>query len=62
MQNMYSHALKEALYYGYRRSTSHIGRDSLIIILDCSFQLDVMSEQLVCRGSELCGDNLCTIR
>ena len=62
MENLYSNSLREALYYGYMRSTSHIGRDSLIRILDYPFWLDVISEQLVCRGSELCGDNLCTIR
>ena len=37
MENLYSNSLREALYYGYMRSTSHIGRDSLIRILDYPF-------------------------
>ena len=60
MQSMRSYSLRKAVQNGYRRSSSFIGRDSLIIILDCPFQLDVISEQFVCRGSELCGHNLCT--
>ena len=60
MQSMRSYSLRKAVQNGYRRSSSFIGRDSLIRILDCRFQLDEISEQFVCRGSELCGNNLCT--
>ena len=35
VQNVHSRSLRKALYNGYRRSTSCIGSDSLIRILDC---------------------------
>ena len=35
VQNVHSRSLRKALYNGYRRSTSCMGRDSLIRILDC---------------------------
>ena len=46
MQSMRSYSLRKAVQNGYRRSSSFIGRDSLIRILDCPFQLDEISEQL----------------
>ena len=35
VQNVHSRSLRKALYNGYRRSTSCMGRDSLIRIIDC---------------------------
>ena len=37
MQSMRSYSLRKAVQNGYRRSSSFIGRDSLIRILDCRF-------------------------
>ena len=62
MQSIRSYSLRKVLGNGYRRSSSLIGRDSLIGTLDCPFQLDVISEQFVSRASELCWNNLCTSR
>ena len=52
MQSMRSYSLRKVLQNGYRRSSSLIGRDSLIRIPDCPFQLDVISEQFVSRAND----------